>query len=104
MLGCFNPNSGQIWTNPNVGLNILNQLQLSLSTVHFFDDIFNPTFGFVHILHEFGLKQPSIFSSVVHTSLAFTIWGQGVIYSSIFLIHVSCSICSVFFHTSEENE
>jgi len=39
MLGCFNPNLGQIWTNPNVGLKIefkvLTQLQLSLSTVHF---------------------------------------------------------------------
>jgi len=23
--------------------------------------IFNPTFGFVHILPKFGLKQPSIF-------------------------------------------
>jgi len=37
MLGCFNPNLGQIWTNPNVGLKmsfkILTQLQLSLSTV-----------------------------------------------------------------------
>jgi len=22
MLGCFNPNLGQIWTNPNVGLKI----------------------------------------------------------------------------------
>jgi len=38
MLGCFNPELGKIWTNPNVGLKmllkILTQLQLSLSTVH----------------------------------------------------------------------
>jgi len=24
MLGCFNPNLGQIWTNPNVGLKMQN--------------------------------------------------------------------------------
>jgi len=39
MLGCFNPNLGQIWTNPNVGLKMsfknFAQLQLSDSTVHF---------------------------------------------------------------------
>jgi len=44
MLGCFNPNLGQIWTNPNVGLTLN----------------FNPTIGFVHIGPKFGLKQPSI--------------------------------------------
>jgi len=51
MLGCFNPNLGKIWTNPNV----------VLSKVHFFNYIFNPTFGFVHILPKFGLKQRNIF-------------------------------------------
>jgi len=54
MLGCFNPNVGQIWTNPNVGLKMsfkmLTQLQLSLSTIHFFNYIFNPTFEFVYYL------------------------------------------------------
>jgi len=31
MLGCFNPNLGQIWTNPNVGLNMsLNNLHLKV--------------------------------------------------------------------------
>jgi len=53
MLGCFNPNLDKIWTNPNVGLKmyfqILTQLQLSLSTPTFFNCIFNPIFGFVHI-------------------------------------------------------
>jgi len=52
MMGCFNPNLGQVWTNPNVGLKIeftvLTQLQLSLNYT-FFNYIFNPTFGFVHI-------------------------------------------------------
>jgi len=47
MLGCLNPNLGQIWTNPNVGskmsFQISTQLQLSL---------FNPTFGFVQIWVE----------------------------------------------------
>jgi len=37
MRGCFNPNLGQIWTNPNVGLKmsfkIWTQLQLSFWTV-----------------------------------------------------------------------
>jgi len=47
MLGYFNPNLGQIWTNPNVGLKMsLKKLQLK---VEIFNDIFNPTFGFVHI-------------------------------------------------------
>jgi len=32
----------------------------SLSWVKFLNDIFNPIFGFVHILPNFGLKQPSI--------------------------------------------
>jgi len=31
MLGCFNPNLGEIWTNPNVGLKIqLKNLQLKV--------------------------------------------------------------------------
>jgi len=34
MLGRFNPNLGQIWTNPKVGLKML-LTQLQLSTVHF---------------------------------------------------------------------
>jgi len=29
--------------------------------VTFLNDIFNPTFGFVHICPKVGLKQPSIF-------------------------------------------
>jgi len=54
MMGRLNPNMGQKWTNPNVGLKmqfpILTQLQLSLSIVLFFLKLhFNPTFGFVHI-------------------------------------------------------
>jgi len=53
MLGCFTPNLGQIWTNPNVGLKMqLKKLQLkseSLSWVKMLNYIFNPTFGFVHI-------------------------------------------------------
>jgi len=56
-LGCFNPNLGQIWTNPNVGLKmLLKKLQLKVkvevnckfSNLHILK-IFNPTFGFVHI-------------------------------------------------------
>jgi len=30
MLGCFNPNLGQIWTNPNVGLKNCNLKKLQL--------------------------------------------------------------------------
>jgi len=31
MLGCFNPNLGQIWTNPNVGLKMqLKNIQLKV--------------------------------------------------------------------------
>jgi len=55
MLGCSNPNLGKIWTNHVIS--ILTQLQLSLPTVHFFIAFSNPTFGFAHIRHKFGLKQ-----------------------------------------------
>jgi len=34
-------------------------LQLKVK-VEVWNDIFNPTFGFVHILPKFGFKQPSI--------------------------------------------
>jgi len=30
MLGCFNPNLGQIWTNPNVGLKMQLKKKLQL--------------------------------------------------------------------------
>jgi len=55
MLGCLNPNVGKIWTNPNVGLKCN------------FNCIFNPIFGFVHILPKFGFKQPSLFLKCTHT-------------------------------------
>jgi len=47
-MGCFNPSLGQIWTNSSHWVKCLNY-------------IFNPTFGFVHILPTFELKQPSMF-------------------------------------------
>jgi len=41
MLGCFNPNIGQIWTNPNVGLkNAIKKI-----TVDGENYTFNPTIG-----------------------------------------------------------
>jgi len=43
MLGCFNPNLGQIWTN--VGLKCTVESD-SWSWVKIWNDIFNPTFGF----------------------------------------------------------
>jgi len=46
------------WTTPNVGLKM--QLKNGHLKVEFLNGIFNPTFGFVHILPNFGLKQPSI--------------------------------------------
>jgi len=45
MLGCTNPNLGQILTNPNVGL----KMSFKKITVESESDIFNPTFGFVDI-------------------------------------------------------
>jgi len=51
MLGYFNPNLDQILTNTVIGLTLI------------LNDIFNPKF--VHILPEIGLKQPSIFYSVI---------------------------------------
>jgi len=50
MLGCVNPNLGQIWTNPNVGLKMQSKnLQLKVKVGLILNDIFNPTFGFVYI-------------------------------------------------------
>jgi len=51
MLGCLNPNLGQIWTNPNVGL----KMSTFTFNCKFFNYIFNPTFGFVKIWPKFGL-------------------------------------------------
>jgi len=49
MLGCFNPNLGQIWTNPNVGLKMqLKKVQLKVK-VDVLNDAFNLTFWFVHV-------------------------------------------------------
>jgi len=48
MLGHFNPNLGQIWTNPNVGLKMYSR-KWKLGY------IFYSTFGFVHIWPKFGL-------------------------------------------------
>jgi len=53
-VGCLNPNLGQIWTNPNMGLQILTQLQLLLSTVNFLIaflglSIFDPTLAFFRV-------------------------------------------------------
>jgi len=48
MLGYFNPNLDQMLTNWVSWVSILNY-------------IFNPKFGFVHILPKIGLKLPSIF-------------------------------------------
>jgi len=50
MLGFFDPNLGKIWTNPNVGLKMAFQILTQLKNKgNFFNCIFNPTFGFVHI-------------------------------------------------------
>jgi len=72
MLGCFNPNLGQIWTNVGLKMSfqiLSQQLQLALSIVifliafltqHLGLSIFDPIF--VHICaHNFGLnvEKPS---------------------------------------------
>jgi len=53
VLGCFNPNLGRIWTNPNVGLKMeFKNFNPTLNFIFycaFFNNIFNPTLGFVHI-------------------------------------------------------
>jgi len=64
MLGCFNPNLGKIWKNPNVGLKMqLKNLQLKVK-VEVWNYIFNPTFEFVSLLPKFGLKQSNSVGSV----------------------------------------
>jgi len=53
MLGCFNPNLGQMWTNPNVGLKMQFKkirLKVKVEVGFKFEITFlNSTFGFVHI-------------------------------------------------------
>jgi len=48
MLGCFNPNLGQIWTNPNVGLKMsfkmLTKLHGTFLTPNLGLSIFYPAF------------------------------------------------------------
>jgi len=59
MLSCFNPNLGQIWTNPNVGLKMqLKKLQFKVKVEVGLK--FEIIFGFVHIRPKFGFKQPRI--------------------------------------------
>jgi len=64
MLGCFNPNLGQIWTNPNVGLKMLFKILTQIFTFNCkcFNYIFNPAFWVETTQHdssydfdEFGL-------------------------------------------------
>jgi len=55
MLGCFNPNLGQIWTNPNVGLKYdlknvkfkvkVEDFKLHFLTQHLGLSIFDPNLG-----------------------------------------------------------
>jgi len=61
VLGCFNPNLGQIWTNPNVGLKMSTQLQLSLSTVIFLITFLTHHFEFVHILPQIWVETTQHF-------------------------------------------
>jgi len=49
MLGCFNPNFGKIWTNPNVGLKMefkkKSELKVTFLTQHLGLSIFDPKLG-----------------------------------------------------------
>jgi len=64
MLACFNPNLGQIWTNPNVGLKIkLNILKLKVKVevgLKCENSFFNPTFDFFltqRVIYQLTLKK-----------------------------------------------
>jgi len=59
MLGCFNPNLGQIWTNPNVGLKMF---LTELTQLYIFSLIFlTQHLGLsIFIWPKFRFKQPSI--------------------------------------------
>jgi len=48
MLGYFNPNLGQMDKPKYWVKNVIKNVNPT-SIVHFFNDIFNPTFGFVHL-------------------------------------------------------
>jgi len=69
MLGCFNPNLGRIWTNPNVGLKmsfqIWTQLQLSLSTVHFFHFAFCPYLTQIWVETTQHFLERTVWTSVI---------------------------------------
>jgi len=49
MLGWFNPNLGQIWTNPNVGLKMqlkkVQLIEITFLTQHLGLSIFDPNLG-----------------------------------------------------------
>jgi len=68
MLGCFNPNLGQIWTNNKCWVkNAIKKFTVeseSWSWIEIGKDIFNPTFEVVHILPKFGFKHSKHFLSV----------------------------------------
>jgi len=64
-LGCFYPQLGKIWKNPNVGLkisfNIWTRLQLSLSTVHFLISFLTQHLGLSIFDPNLGWNNPAFF-------------------------------------------
>jgi len=71
MLGCLNPNLGQIWTNPNVGLKMqLKHLQLKVEVGLKFEITFlTQHLGLSIFCPNFGFKQPSIVQSVLKNKI-----------------------------------
>jgi len=56
MLGCFNPNLGQIWTNPNVGLKITFK---NFNFSRFFDYILTQHLGLSIFDPNLGWNNPA---------------------------------------------
>jgi len=65
MLGCFNPNLGQIWTNPNVGLKMqLKNVQLKVKVevgLKFEMTFLSQHLGLSIFDPNLGLNNPALF-------------------------------------------
>jgi len=65
MLGCFNPNLGQIWTNPNAGL----KMSFKTSTVNFLIAFLTQHLGLSIFEKMLGCFNPNL--GQTWTNLAF---------------------------------
>jgi len=80
MLGCVNPNLGQIWTNPNVGLNMqLKKLQLKLKVevgLKFEITFLTQYLGLSIFYPNLGSNNPALFKQICAVIFPKGAWSQ----------------------------